>query len=162
MFLFSVKNFRFWFSVVILLLSVTLTAALLLSRPAVPEKSVPAQHNDPDAYCRSFLSSHGWRVSPDPPEISEVLIPAVFNDVYSSYNALQVSQGYDLAPLRGKTLQKYVYRILDYPGLPSDAPVVANILLKNGEVVGGDICSVGLDGFMHGFSEFMNAHDEIG
>ena len=163
MFLLSVKNFRFWFSCFIIVLSVTLATAHLLSHPPVSEQGIFVSQNDAEAYCRSFLSSHGWTTAPDPPEVTNLLIPEFFDDVFSAYNVLQLSQGYDLTPLQGKTLKKYVFKIVDYPGRSVEGSVIANILMNNGEIVGGDICSLRLDGFMHGFSELIeNEHDQTG
>ena len=163
MFLFSAKNFRFWFSSVIIVLSVIFTAVLLLVRTVNPTRRVSSPQDDLAADCRAFLASHGWSVAPEPPEITDILIPESFNDVFSSYNLLQISQGYDLTPLQGQTVQKYTFRISEYPGLPKDEHVIANVLMKNGEIVGGDICCVRMDGFMHGFSEFeKNELDQAG
>ena len=34
---------------------------------------------------------------------------------------------------------------------PTDGSIRANLLVYDGVVIGGDVCSVALDGFMHGF-----------
>ena len=42
----------------------------------------------------------------------------------------------------------------NYPGYENkDGVIRANILVYDGRVIGGDVCSVELDGFMHGFEK---------
>ncbi len=50
----------------------------------------------------------------------------------------------------GKRCKRYSYSVLNYPEEPED--VRANILVYNGKIIGGDVCSLKLDGFMHGFA----------
>lgn len=96
-----------------------------------------------------FLSQFGWKVDSEPIEISTVTIPEKFNDVYNSYNEIQLEQGLDLHNYEGKECRRVTYRITNYP--ESEQQVNANLLIYNGYVVGGDISSINLDGFMHGF-----------
>ena len=44
-----------------------------------------------------FLEGFGWQVSTSPKESSQVRIPKEQSEVYSRYNQLQKSQGYDLS-----------------------------------------------------------------
>lgn len=100
-----------------------------------------------------FLSRYGWVVQDDPIGVEDVLIPSVFGDVYSNYNAIQQAQGFDLLPYAGRSVKKWVYAITNYPGYAdSEAFVQATLLVCQGVIIGGDICSVELDGFMHGFA----------
>lgn len=100
----------------------------------------------------AFLKAYGWKVREEPIEVKEVLIPNPFDDVYQNYNDLQRLQGFDLSRYRGKTLQQYIYRVTNYPGYDADCECIqATLLLYKGMIVGGDIASVELDGFMHGF-----------
>ena len=98
-----------------------------------------------------FLESYGWRVDPAPIEFSEVTIPEVFDEVYKNYNDLQQKNGFDLSKYRGRRVMQYTYRLIGYPG-EADGNVVAHILVYRQKVIGGDICTLRLDGFMHGFS----------
>lgn len=100
----------------------------------------------------AFLSQFGWNVTEDPIEVAEVLIPETFDDVYEKYNVIQKEQELDLTPYRGKRVKRWTYEILNYPGYDSDCKCIrANLLVYDGLVIGGDVCSVELDGFMHGF-----------
>ncbi len=97
----------------------------------------------------AFLAQFGWEVEPEPVEIREVVIPETFDDVYTRYNVLQKEQGMDLLPYAGKTCKQWIYRITNYP--LSGEEVRAVLLVYDGIVIGGDISSVELDGFMTGF-----------
>ncbi|MCR5635982.1 MAG: DUF4830 domain-containing protein [Clostridiales bacterium] len=95
-----------------------------------------------------FLRQFGWETGDDPVSYKTVTIPFTFNDVYENYNKIQLSQGLDLTPYKGKQCESYTYQISNYP---YDGEVYANMLIYNGCVIGGDICSFELDGFMYGF-----------
>lgn len=96
-----------------------------------------------------FLEQFGWQCEPEPVEVKEVIIPAKFNDTYAEYNELQKQQGFDLQQYSGRRVKLWTYTVTNYPGGISD--VVANLLILNGTVIGGDISSTLLDGFVHGF-----------
>ncbi len=96
-----------------------------------------------------YLKQFGWEVSAEPSEIVEVAIPTEFNDVYEKYNVIQKKQGFDLSPYRGKTVKRWTYDVTNYPD--NRPNVKANLLVYENKVIGGDICSLELDGFMHGF-----------
>lgn len=97
----------------------------------------------------AFLKQFGWEVEPEPVEVTEVVIPNTFSDVYQQYNEIQKQQGLDLSKFGGVTCKRWVYRVLNYPE-PGES-VRATLLVADGRVIGGDISSVALDGFMTGF-----------
>lgn len=96
-----------------------------------------------------FLAQFGWEVDPEPLEIREIEIPQTFDKVYERYNQLQKEQGMDLLPYAGKTCKQWIYHITNFPD--SGQQVRAVLLVYDGKVIGGDISSVALDGFMTGF-----------
>jgi hypothetical protein len=98
-----------------------------------------------------FLKEHNWEVDEQPLEFEEVLIPAEFDDVLSGYNELQKSQGYDLSKYKNKRVMRYSYNVKNYPNVSEN--VRANILVYKNTVIGGDVCSATLDGFMHGLEK---------
>lgn len=98
----------------------------------------------------AFLAQFGWEVEADPLEIREVVIPEKFDEVYTRYNTLQQEQGMDLLPYAGKTCKQWIYRVLNYPG--TSEGVRAVMLVYEGQVIGGDISSVAIDGFMVTFN----------
>ena len=99
----------------------------------------------------SFLSQFGWQVDENSAEVTEVIIPEEFDDVYTSYNELQCRQGFDLTKYAGKRVKKWNYTVTNYPGYENKICIRATLLVSDGVVIGGDICSVELDGFMHTF-----------
>ncbi len=99
----------------------------------------------------AYLSQFGYEVAPDPVEVQEIIIPEAFNDTYEVYNGIQKKQGFDLLPYAGKRVKKWSYRILNYPGEENAEYILATLLIFDGQVIGGDVCSTELEGFMHGF-----------
>ena len=96
----------------------------------------------------AYLESLGWHVSPEPAEERTVIIPGEFSDIYDGYNQLQRSQGFDLGEYKGKQATIYTYTLLSYEGYTGG--VVADLYLCGGKVIGGDIHTLELGGFMHG------------
>ena len=117
--------------------------------PAAAEIKVNKAEGETNAQRIAFLESFGWEVEPEEDEILEVVIPKQLDDVYLQYNEIQLAQGCDLSNFTGKRCKRYTYVVNNYPGQAED--VRANILTYKGKIIGGDICSVKLDGFMHGF-----------
>ena len=96
----------------------------------------------------AFLGAFGWETGPQPASIEEVVIPKTFGEVYTQYNDLQKAQGLDLSKYAGKTVRRYTYEVLNYPG--AEDPVYADLLIYKNRVIGADVCSAKLAGFMHG------------
>ena len=80
-------------------------------------------------------------VSEKPYEVTEITIPESFNKVWKNYNNLMKENGYDLSLYKGKKCKRYTYLI------PSKN-ARANIIVCDGKIIGGDICSITLDGIM--------------
>lgn len=96
-----------------------------------------------------YLRSFGWKVIENPVEVVELTIPQTFDVVYNRYNALQKKQGFDLERYRGSRVKRYTYQITNYQGQPLAR---ANLLVLNGTVIGGDVSTTAINGFMHGLS----------
>ena len=97
-----------------------------------------------------FLTDLGWDVSNSPVESGQVRIPEAQSEVYSRYNELQKSQGYDLTQYAGKAVMRYVYKINNYPG--ATEPVYATLLVYKNQVIGGDITDTAAKGVVRGFA----------
>lgn len=95
-----------------------------------------------------FLRQFGWEVDATPIEEAEVTIPAEFDKVYQSYNELQKKQGFDLTKYLKKNVMRYTYKITNYPDYDGD--VYVSILVYKKKVIGGDVCSADVNGFIHG------------
>ena len=95
-----------------------------------------------------FLKNLGWEVDETPVSEKKVVIPKEFSDIYNTYNRMQLDQGYDLTQYRGMEAMIYTYTVTYYSGFTGK--VVADIYVLNSKVIGGDIHSLAIDGFMHG------------
>lgn len=119
-----------------------------------PAASVMAASRAPDgssdAARIAYLESFGWTVEPEPVSVEELIIPDEFDDTYADYLALQEQQGFDLMDYRGKRVKRYCYGITNYPS--GETGVQAGLLVYQGKIIGGDVLSSQLDGFIHGLS----------
>lgn len=105
----------------------------------------------------AFLSQFGWKFTQDPVEVTEVIIPSDFSLGYTEYAEMNKASGFDLEPYKGLRAKRWTYDILNYPGYENKQGYIqANILVYNGIVIGGDICSLEQGGFMHSL-EFPSA-----
>jgi len=93
-----------------------------------------------------FLQNLEWSVNASPVESGQVRIPKEDNQVFTRYNDLQKSAGYDLSQYAGKTVMRYVYRVTNYPG--ATEPVYATLLVYKDQVIGGDITDTAAGGMM--------------
>ena len=95
------------------------------------------------------LKQFDWQVDKAYETVKDTVIPSEFDDVYKAYNNIQLSQGFDLQEHKGERVKLYNLKINNYP--QNSEYVFATLLVKNGEIIGGDIHSTELNGFMHGF-----------
>ena len=98
-----------------------------------------------------FLTELGWQVSTSPTESSQVRIPKDSSEVFDRYNALQISQGYDLTPYMGKNVMRYVYKVENYPN--ATEPVYATLLIHKNQIIGGDITDTAAKGLIQGLKK---------
>ena len=99
----------------------------------------------------SFLSQFGWTVDAASAESCAVKIPSEFDKIFAAYNELQKEQGLNLSKYKGKEVTRYTLRVQNYEGY--DGAVLANVLVYRNRVIGGDICSADVSGFLHGFEK---------
>lgn len=97
----------------------------------------------------SFLAQFGWQVKTEPIEVKEVVIPSEFDRIFTNYNEIQKQQGLDLTRYKRKTATRYTMEITNYGDY--EGKVYANVIVYHNRVIGGDICSADVSGFMHGF-----------
>ena len=96
----------------------------------------------------SYIESFGWDAGITHTDAREVRIPSNFDEAYEQYNALQKEQGFDLMKYRARSVKKYTYTITNYDGQDPAVPIVANLLVLDGEIIGADISSVEANGFV--------------
>lgn len=98
----------------------------------------------------AYLERCGWQVSPEPTAVEELLIPETFDESYTQYLELQASQGFDLTEYRGKRVKRYTYAVTNYP--TGETGIQAGLLVYKNTVIGGDVLSPQLGGFIHGLA----------
>ena len=98
----------------------------------------------------SYLADCGWKVESPAAKEETVLIPKDFSPVFEEYNALQKEQGFDLSRYCGKEVKLYTYKVLDSK---LGDNVFAMLYVSDGTVIGGDVHSAALDGFMCGLRQ---------
>lgn len=130
-----------YFIAVIIIILITLTFVFFASG-AENEKNI------------QFLNECGWQVDKNCIEAAEIIIPNPFDNVYENYNKMQKASGFDLEPYKGKKGIRYTYIVTNYP-IKINEEVRANVICINGNPIGGDICTVSLNGFMHGLKDVL-------
>ena len=98
----------------------------------------------------AYLESYGWTVSPEPVAVEELIVPEEFDETYAQYLELQSAQGFDLTQYCGKRVRRYTYEVTNYP--TGEAGIQAGLLIYKNTVVGGDVLSAQLGGFIHGLA----------
>lgn len=93
----------------------------------------------------AYLEELGWQVENE--RYDSVVLPECFDSSYSSYLAIQKECGFDLLPYAGQTVTRYSYDILNYP--TGEAGVQLDLLTFDGRIIGGDVRTSQLNGFMH-------------
>lgn len=95
----------------------------------------------------AYLNDLGWEVDPTPISEEEILIPETLDgETYASYLVLQEEAGFDLTRFTGKTVTRYTYEVLNYP--TGETGIVAGLMVYKSQIIGGEIMSVALDGFI--------------
>ena len=93
-----------------------------------------------------WTSSRRWEVQAQPIEEEKIAIPAEFDRVLSEYNLLQQKHGLDLSRYKRKRATRYTYEVTNYDAW--DGPVYLTLLVCRNRVIGGDICSADVNGFV--------------
>jgi len=162
MFVISVKTKR---KKIITVLAAALAVLTTVTVAAKVRHSAPTANNGGKQYSLAastneeridFFKQFGWEVTPQPIADGEITIPEKFDDVYTKYNNIQQEQGLDLTPYAGKTCHQWVYEITNFPEQPT---MRGTLLVYDGRIIGGDLCTPALDGFMTGFDGQISSND---
>ncbi len=158
MFIYTIRASTLKFFCVIAL-SVAVLCAVILTIPEYTPVSTKAVAAESSKYTynkiktsddiTAFLAQFGWETEKTPLEEVKIRIPTEFDKVMNSYNELQRGQGLDLSKYRGKEVTRYTFRITNYPDY--DGEVMANVIIYKNRVIGGDICTSDVTGFICGF-----------
>lgn len=95
----------------------------------------------------AYLLSLGWEVDAASCQMQDTVLPEYFDATFSVYNQLQLEQGFDLEKFAGKAITVYTFQVTNYPNAGCD--VTACLMTCKNRVIGGDIHSAELGGFMH-------------
>lgn len=144
----------------VIAVSLVVLCAIILTIPEytpVSTKAIAAaaeQYNydkiKTNADITKFLEQFGWEVDSEPLEEVTIKIPSEFDKVMNSYNELQRNQGLDLSKYRGREVTRYTYKVKNFPNY--SGTVMANVIVYKNRVIGGDICSSDVTGFICGFA----------
>lgn len=98
-----------------------------------------------------YIRSFGWEIEEVPTEVVSVAVPETFNQVYENYNQIQKKQGFDLEGYKGMDARRYTYAVVNYPDYPDN--IRADVIVCDGKIIAADICSIELQGFLHGIRQ---------
>ena len=164
MFVYTVRSAKLKWFLLFLLCAAAVGAFFWFSsgnKPAASDGAISLKAGDA-AERLAFISQFGWDVKEDPLEVAEVISPSEFDEVYEKYNEIQKDQNLDLSLYSGKRVKRWTYAVRNYPGYETQEDVVQiSLLIYEGLVIGGDVCSTELNGFMHGF-DFPTAQESTG
>lgn len=138
--------------IIFAVICVVFVSVLIIASPKTEEVNAPKPKDvtiKTEEDRLNFIKSFGWEVQTEPVEVMEMIVPTEFDNVYNQYNYIQKLQGYDLLRFKGKRIKRWTYRVTNYPGKPNET-VNINILIYNEKVIGGDVGSTALGGFIHG------------
>ena len=153
MFVFSIKSSKLKIALTAFAAVLAVAAVVLLinrGKPAVSDNAISLKASNASERA-AFLSQFGWEVDRATVTSCEVTVPAEFDAVFSAYNEIQKRQGLDLSGYKKKTVMRYTYEVTNYDGY--DGTVYATVLVYRKHVIGGDVCSADVSGFLHGFEK---------
>ena len=120
--------------VILILLAVVLIAAVIICGPA-------------SGFLGIGEAILGWCVDKSSETEAEVTLPKTFDGAVADYAAMQSEQGFEFTSYGGCKCMQYSYIVTNYG---DGSTVYATLFVKGGRVIGGDIHSADIGGFMHG------------
>ena len=134
--------------VILILLAVVLIAAVIICGPASGFLGSGEAIDVSTSEGRiEYLSSLGWCVDKSSETEAEVTLPKTFDGAVAEYAAMQSEQGFEFTSYGGCKCMQYSYIVTNYG---DGSTVYATLFVKGGRVIGGDIHSADIGGFMHG------------
>lgn len=132
----------------LIILALVLSAAVFLCGPKIGFFDSAEAVDASKATGRiEYLLSFGWEVDAESEECETITLPESFDGVLSDYAAMQSEQGFDFSSCCGCECERYSYIVTNYP---DDGTVYAVLFVKGKSIIGGDIHSAEIGGFMHG------------
>lgn len=129
----------------IILVAVNIVLILIVALITV---SALTQRLDSRSLRAEYLKSLGYEIDESfTEEIKVILLPTRFSKVYLNYNELQKQNGFNLEKYKGFYITQYTVKVFDETKRDD---LYAHILLHNGRLIGGDVATTAIDGFMKG------------
>lgn len=159
MFIYTVKaNSLKFIAVILAAAAILVSIALISGKSEIKTTMAIAQANEGINFDKikteedrlKFLKQFGWELEDAEVESVKIKLPGEFDKIMTEYNELQKSQGLDLKKYNGREVERYTYKITNYPDY--EGTVYANIIIYKNRVIGGDICSADISGFIAGFA----------
>lgn len=146
----SLKKLRKIVAIILIIASVLLVGMILISKSKNATEESGKTY--PDNYSRiSYLNLCGWKVHESNFTEEKITIPYKFNETYENYNQIQCLQGFDLSDYKGSEATQYTYQITNYPNNKENIKAV--LIICNDRLIGGNIHSTDVNGFMMGLKE---------
>lgn len=101
-----------------------------------------------EEYVLQFLFCNGISVS-DEFTVESIILSDDDEDVFSDYNDIQKENGFDLEDYVGKSVKRYTFEVNQESAADSKL-LFAVVFTYNGEIIGADIHSPSVDGFIRG------------
>ncbi len=159
MFIYTVKANTLKFIAVILAATAVLASVVIMSsRTKILTTHAIAEQTKDINYDKikdeedriAFLKQFGWEIDGEALDSVTMKLPVEFDRIMSDYNDLQKTQGLDQNKYKGHEVERFTYKITNYPDY--DGTVYGNIIVYRNRVIGGDVCSSDIAGFIHGFT----------
>ncbi len=151
MFICTLKFDRKKVSFCVVMVGLILIGIILLAGAHSQKTAAAAESIEPNGIVKNekarvaYLAACGWTVETPALREESAVIPRSFSSVFESYNDLQKQQGFDLSHYCGMEVELFTYRVLDSE---LGENVLAVLYVYDNRVIGGDIHSTALDGFM--------------
>lgn len=129
----------------IILLAVNIALILII---AIVTASALTKRLDSPKLRKEYLENLGYTVDESfTEEMKIIVLPISFSKVYLNYNELQKRNGFNLEKYKGFETTQYTIKVFDETKRDD---LYAHILLHNGRLIGGDIATTAIDGYMKG------------
>ena len=155
MFIFSIRASTVKFFVILAVTVAVLLGLIVSGNTAFASVNSSAEINLADIKNEddrvAFIEQFGIKVKGASVESESFVIPDSFDRVLAGYNEIQKNQGLDLGKYKKKTVTRYTYKISNYPDY--SGTVHANVIIYRNRVIGGDVCTADVSGFIHGFEQ---------
>ena len=138
---FRLTNRKIVFGIILFIVTTVLVVILRFNFLGKnPQNTIVCSSNDE---VREYLESFGLELGEGTSD--SITVPYEFNEVYTNYNKIQLSQGFDLAEYKGKTISRFTFEVLNHP---AGEDIFAEVLICNKTIIGADLYSVVVDGFI--------------